>query len=111
MLIKDNIKIIKLAHTTKSMVINIVLDFKLNGNMASLSIEYTPDNYKIEQTSISVYINKLLSSESFDIESLSARFVEDLYDIAVPKSITVEVSQTVDQITTKIATHKKQPGT
>ena len=110
MLIKDHIKITRLAHTTKNMRIGIELNFKFNDSDVKFNIEYTPDNYKIEQYSLIIYIKELLSSETFDIESLGARFVEDLYDIAVPKQIKIELEQKVDAITLKILTQKHQPS-
>ncbi|MCP4355014.1 MAG: hypothetical protein GY793_05150 [Proteobacteria bacterium] len=109
MLIKDHIKIVRLVHTTKDMTIGFKLNFAFNASDVSLGIEYTPDTYKIEQSSLTFYIAELLASEKFDIESLGARVVEDLYDVAVPKKIKVELEQKISGITTKVSTQKCQP--
>lgn len=110
MLIKDNIEVIRLNYKTQNSLINITLYFNVNNTKAKLSFSYIPDKFKIEQTSILNYLNKLTSSEVFNIEDLSARVTEDLYDIAVPKKINLTIEQSIDNIETSITNSKKQPS-
>lgn len=110
MLIKDNILAEKLTHTTRNTSICVELSFELTNAKTFLKFVYIPDKYKIVQTSIPKYVQELLESEKFDLENLSARIVEDLYDIAVPKHIEATLTQEVHNIKTSITTNKAQPG-
>ena len=110
MLIKDTIKVTRLNHITENSLINVALAFEFNNNQAKLSFKYIPDKYKIEQDSLKQYLQELKNSQSFNLEELAARLTEDLYDMAVPKQIDVNVEQIVDDITTSIQTSKAQPN-
>jgi NADPH-dependent 7-cyano-7-deazaguanine reductase QueF len=110
MLIKDTIKVTRLNHITANSLINVALAFDFNNSQAKLSFKYIPDKYKIEQDSLKQYLQELKNSQSFNLEELTARLTEDLYDMAVPKQIDVNVEQIVDDITTSIQTSKAQPN-
>lgn len=110
MLIKDNLQITKLSHNTKFMSVCIELSFNFNYISTLLKFDYIPDKFKLEQSSINIYVEKLLESQSFDLESLSALITEDLFDIAVPKHIKLVLSQEQNNIKTSITTTKTQPG-
>ncbi|HAG52824.1 MAG TPA: hypothetical protein DCL21_03450 [Alphaproteobacteria bacterium] len=109
MLIKDNILVEKLNHTTKNISIKVELCFKLNQSDITLEFSYIPDKFKLIQSSIPAYLAELTKSEKFDLENLSARVIEDLYDIAVPKYITATLSEKNEDIATSITTSKNQP--
>lgn len=109
MLVKDNIKVEKLDHTTKNISINIALSFILNETKVYLSFDYIPDKFKIIQNSIPTYLRELTKESNLDLENLSAKVIEDFYDIAVPKKIDLTVKQEVNTITTAIKTFKAQP--
>jgi len=109
MLIKDNILVEKLSYTTKNISIKIELCFKLNDSIVKLEFSYIPDKFKFIQSSIPAYLNELTKAENFDLENLSARIIEDLYDIAVPKHISATLSQSTSDISTSITTSKTQP--
>lgn len=109
MLIKDNIIVEKLNYKTKNISINIALFFMLNETKVSLSFDYIPDKFKIRQESVADYLRELTQNEDFDLENLSARVIEDLYDIAVPKHINLTLKQEIHNITTAITTSKHQP--
>lgn len=110
MLIKDHILVERLTHLTKNIDITINLDFKFNNEIVNLEIIYTPDKYKLNQKSLITYLNKLTESEDFNLENLTAKIVEDLYDMAVPKKIKVNLSLLEDNIKTQINASKKQPS-
>lgn len=109
MLVKDNIKVEKLNHTTKNISINIALSFIFNENKVDLSFDYIPDKFKFVQSSIPDYLRELTKEHNLDLENLSARVIEDLYDIAVPKKIDLTVMQEISNITTSIKSSKAQP--
>lgn len=109
MLIKDHILVEKLNYKTKNISVNVALFFMLNENKVELSFEYIPDKFKIKQDSVSDYLRELTQSEKFDLENISARIIEDLYDMAVPKHIKLTLSQEVQSIKTSITTTKNQP--
>ena len=109
MLIKDNIIVEKLNYKTKNISISVALFFMLNNQKVSLECRYIPDKFKILQNSISTYLTALTKSEDFDLENLSARVVEDLYDVAVPKHIEITLKQEIDNINSSITTEKSQP--
>lgn len=109
MLIKDNILVEKLTHKTKNISINIALFFNLNETTVELSFNYIPDKFKFKQESIADYLRELTKSEKFDLENISAKIVEDLYDMAVPKHLELTLKQQINSITTSITTSKNQP--
>ena len=109
MLIKDNIIVEKLNYKTKNISISVALFFMLNNQKVSLDCKYIPDKFKIMQNSIATYLIELTKSENFDLENLSARVVEDLYDISVPKYIQITLKQDLNDISSSITTEKSQP--
>lgn len=109
MLIKDHILVEKLTHTTKNISVNISLFFMLNETKVDLSFNYIPDKFKIKQESIPHYLRELTQADNFDLENISARIIEDLYDVAVPKHIELTLKQEVKHITSSIKTTKSQP--
>tara|TARA_Y100001960_G_C14754227_1_gene870296 strand:- start:438 stop:779 length:342 start_codon:yes stop_codon:yes gene_type:complete len=109
MLIKDHILVEKLTHITKNISINVALSFILNDNKVELSFDYIPDKFKFKQESVLDYLRELTKQETLDLENLSARVVEDLYDMAVPKKIELTLRQEVNSISTSITTSKSQP--
>lgn len=109
MLVKDLILVEKLNYKTTNISINVALNITLNNTNVELSFAYIPDKFQINQESVVTYINKLITTENFDLENLSAKIIEDLYDIAVPKHISLTLKQELNSIKTAITTTKHQP--